>query len=75
MIEKGIFSLLSISIFEDDEKEVLDAEGDDPLAVTTTITSFQVKQILVDMGSLVHILTSKAFHKMALKDLALRKGM
>ncbi|KAH1131125.1 hypothetical protein J1N35_002503 [Gossypium stocksii] len=46
------------------DKRVNDVEGDDPLVIFATISSFQVKKILMDIGSSIDILMAKAIHKM-----------
>lgn len=43
------FPYWQFQFLEDDEKEVLDAKGNDPLVVTTTITSFQENKVVMDM--------------------------
>ncbi|MBA0755209.1 hypothetical protein Gogos_000126 [Gossypium gossypioides] len=48
-------------IEEADEKEVIDAKGDDLLVVSAIIASFQVKRILMNTGSSIDILAAKAF--------------
>ncbi|KAA3477473.1 Integrase, catalytic core [Gossypium australe] len=60
-------------LFSKGERDVLDAESDDLPVVSVTIVTFQVKHILLDMGSSMDILVSKAFHQMGLKDSALKK--
>lgn len=50
--------------FSEHDEWVIDVEGDDPLVTFATISSFQVKKILMDIGSSMDILMARAIHKM-----------
>ena len=58
------FSPLDIEIIEDD--------GNDPIAVSTIINTFLVERVLVDDGSAVKVLMWKAFKEMGLDENQLR---
>lgn len=55
-----------------DKKDVLDTDGADFLVVSANISSFQVRKILVDISSLVDILTTKDFYQIRFKDTQLK---
>lgn len=50
---------------------VLD-DGNDPIVITTSITNFDLKRILIDNGSVVEVLSLDAFKVMRLKDYDLK---
>ncbi|PPD68535.1 hypothetical protein GOBAR_DD34590 [Gossypium barbadense] len=50
--------------FSEHDEWVIDVEGDDPLVTFATISSFQVKKILMDIGSSMDILMARVIHKM-----------
>ncbi|KAH1082976.1 hypothetical protein J1N35_022737 [Gossypium stocksii] len=64
--------IIDVLVRERDKEDVIDADGEDHLVVLANILSFQVRKILVDIGSLVDILTTKDFYQMGLKDIQLK---
>ncbi|KAH1121439.1 hypothetical protein J1N35_004599, partial [Gossypium stocksii] len=56
------------------KKLVHDEKGNDPMVVSTIITVFEVKRILIDSGSVIEVLFWEVYQKMGLKEQALSKA-
>ncbi|TYG45460.1 hypothetical protein ES288_D11G175400v1 [Gossypium darwinii] len=63
-----------ISAVSTPSKKPRSSTGNDPLVVSSTIASFQVKRILIDSCSEVEVLSWQAFKQFGLKDSTLRQA-